>query len=262
MDNNKQRIEHQHNHCLLRKITLPLYNFFILITVIVQSLFYNQKRKDLVKNQWFVIGIITISVIVISNVVIAALVRVDKFGIREIYQTKDGGGGAAQEWYFNTDNPRNDPRTGGENPHIKFVHKNSDGSWNVRNTEVRYGILTSSGYHPKLITTLNQMVLAIKGYMQSPNDWKNVEMTGYFKVNHFISSTHNGAAHIELLARGGRNTNEKTLVNGGLLKQCEATTYHSNTYETGRVKFEKDLMHTIGYTKKDPEKKQAIPGAG
>ena len=51
------------------------------------------------------------------------------------------------------------------------------------------------------------MQLATKGYMQSPNDWKNVEMTGYFKVNHF-TSTHNGAAHIELLARGGRNTNE------------------------------------------------------
>ncbi|MGA9155084.1 MAG: hypothetical protein WBZ36_31260 [Candidatus Nitrosopolaris sp.] len=78
----------------------------------------------------------------------------------------------------------------------------------------RYGILTSSGYHPKLITTFNQMQLATKGYMQSPNDWKNVKMTGYFKVNHFTSSTHNGAAHIELLARGGRNTNE-------LPKQCK-----------------------------------------
>jgi hypothetical protein len=44
-----------------------------------------------------------------------------------------------------------------------------------------------------------------------------------------------------------------------LPRQCEATTYHSNTYETGRVKFEKDLMHTIGYTTKDPEKEQAIP---
>jgi hypothetical protein len=59
------------------------------------------------------------------------------------------------------------------------------GSWNVRSAEVRYGILTSSGYHPKVITTLNQTQFAKKGYMQSPNDWKNVEMTGYFKVNHF-----------------------------------------------------------------------------
>ena len=179
--------------------------------------------------------------------------RVDKFGIREIYQTKNSGG-AVQEWYFNTDNPGKDPRTGGENPYTKFFQKNPDGSWKVRSIEVRYGILTSSGYRPNLITTFNQTQLATKGYMQSPNDWKNVEMTGYFKVNHFTSSTHNGAAHIELLARGGRNTNE-------LPRQCEATTYHSNTYETGRVKFEKDLMHITGYTSNstDPQKKQAIP---
>jgi hypothetical protein len=64
-------------------------------------------------------------------------------------------------------------------------------------------------------------------------------MSGYFKVNHFTSSTHNGAAHIELLARGGRNTNEKTLVNGALPKQCEATSYHSNTYETGESNLKK-----------------------
>ena len=80
-----EQLSYKRNHCLLRKITLPLDNAFILIAVIVQSLFYNQKRKDLVKNQWFVIGIITIFVIVISNGVIVTLVRVDKFGIREIY---------------------------------------------------------------------------------------------------------------------------------------------------------------------------------
>ena len=67
----------------------------------------------------------------------------------------------------------------------------------VQSTEVRYGVLTSSGYHPELITTLNQHDLASKGYMQSPNDWKNVEMTGYFKVNSFTDSTQNGGAHIE-----------------------------------------------------------------
>jgi hypothetical protein len=77
----------KHNHCL-GKISLRLDNFFILLAVIVQSLFYNQKRKDLVKNQRFVIGIITIFVIVISDAFIATLVKVDKFGIREIYQKK------------------------------------------------------------------------------------------------------------------------------------------------------------------------------
>ena len=93
--------------------------------------------------------------------------------------------------------------------------------------------------------------------MQSLNDWKNVEMTGYFKINHFTNSESNGKAHIELVARGGKNTNDKTLING-LSEQCESTTYHSNTYETGRVKFEKDLEHTQGYTTNDSENLNAI----
>ena len=175
---------------------------------------------------------------------------IDKFDIRKIYPTKPGG----EQWYFNIDDPNNDPRTGeGGGPSTTFVQKNDDGSWKVQSTEVRYGVLTSSGYHPELITTLNQHDLAAKGYMQSPNDWKNLEMTGYFKVNSFTDSTQNGAAHIELVARGGRNTNDLTKING-LPEQCEATTYHSNTYVTGRVKFEKDLQHTVGYTNGDPEK--------
>ena len=122
---------------------------------------------------------------------------------------------------------------------------------------MRYGVLTSSGYHPDLITTLNQQALAANGYMQSPNDWKNVEITGYFKVNSFTDSNQNGGPHLELLARGGRNTNDIGTIDG-LSRQCEATTYHSNTYVDGRVKFEKDLEHTIGYTTGDPEKQHAI----
>jgi len=178
---------------------------------------------------------------------------VDKFGIKEIYPTKTGG----EEWFMNMDDPRNDPRIGGEGPSTIFVLQNDDGSWKVQSSEVRYGVLTSSGYHPDLITTLDQQDLAAKGYMQSPNDWKNIEMTGYFKVNAFTSTTQNGAPHIELLARGGRNTNDDGTIDG-LSRQCEATTYHSNTYLDGRIKFEKDLQHTVGYTTGDPEKEHAI----
>jgi len=155
------------------------------------------------------------------------------------------------------DDPVNDPRIGGEGPTTTFVQQNDDGSWKVQSTEVRYGVLTSSGYHPDLISTLDQQALASKGYMQSPNDWKNVEMTGYFKVNSYTKPNQNGPPHIELLARGGRNTNDIGTIDG-LSRQCEATTYHSNTYLDGRVKFEKDLEHIIGYTTGDPEKQHAI----
>jgi hypothetical protein len=88
--------------------------------------------------------------------------------------------------------------------------------------------------------------------MQTPNDWKNVEMTGYFNAD----SDQNGGPHLELVARGGRNTHDIATIDE-LSRQCEATTYHSNTYVDGRVKFEKDLEHTIGYTSNNPEKQHA-----
>ena len=172
-----------------------------------------------------------------------------------MYPTKPDG----EEWYMNMNDPNNDPRT---NPQTTLI-KSDDGvtadggtSWKIHNTEVPYEVFTSSGFQPNLITTLNQTELSKKGYMQSPNDWKNIEMTGYFKINSFTNSETNGAAHIELVARGGKNTNDKTLING-LQERCESTTYHSNIYETGRVKFEKDLEHTQGYTTNDKEKLNA-----
>ena len=179
---------------------------------------------------------------------------IDKFGIKEIYRSKFGG----EEWFIIMDDPNHDLRTDPQTTLTKNDDtEHGDISWKIQNTEVRYEVFTSSGYNAQLITTLNQTELAKNGFMQSPNDWKNVEMTGYFKINSFTNSEKNGAAHIELVARGGKNTDDNRLFKG-LSEQCEATTYHSNTYETGRVKFEKDLEHTQGYTTNDKEKTNAI----
>src|SRR6266571_4208342 len=172
--------------------------------------------------------------IIVSNSTSGTL---DKFGIKELYPTKANG----EQWYFNMQNPTSDPQL---NPNGVTLTKNADGSYKVTSSSVRLQVYTSSGYHQNLITTYDQQILAQKGYMQSPNDWKNVEITGYMKVNHFTTSTTNGAAHIELLARGATHSSRVP---------CEGTAYHSNTYETGRVKFEKELEHTSGYTTNDPE---------
>jgi len=171
--------------------------------------------------------------IIVSNSTSGTL---DQFGIKELYATKAGG----EQWYMNMQNPTSDPRMG----QGVSLTKNPDGSYKVTTTQVRLQVFTSSGYHQGSIATYNQQQMAAKGYMQSPNDWKNVEMTGYLKVNSFTGSTSNGAAHIEFLARGGTHTSSVP---------CEGTAYHSNTYETGRVKFEKELSHTAGYTTGDPE---------
>jgi hypothetical protein len=40
------------------------------------------------------------------------------------------------------------------------------------------GVFTSSGYHSSDISTLDHSQIATKGYMQSPNDWRDVEITG------------------------------------------------------------------------------------
>jgi hypothetical protein len=149
----------------------------------------------------------------------------DKFGINKIYPTKPGG----EEWYMNMQDPKNDPRT----KQIP-MSKNSDGSWKVNEKQIRYTVYTSSGYHPDLVVKDNS-ILATRGYMQSPNDWKNVEMTGQVKFN--SGSDDDWTWY----ARGGHNTGN------GWPEGCEATEYKGSLeYTSGRVRWAKEQFH-VGY---------------
>jgi hypothetical protein len=146
----------------------------------------------------------------------------DKFGIKKIYPTKSGG----EEWYMNMQDPKNDPRT----KQIP-MSKNSDGSWKVNEKQIRYTVYTSSGYHPDQVVKDNS-VLATRGYMQSPNDWKNVEMTGQVRFN--SGSDDDWTWY----ARGGRNTGN------GWPEGCEATEYKGSLeYTSGRVRWAKEQFH-------------------
>jgi hypothetical protein len=146
----------------------------------------------------------------------------DKFGIKKIYSTKPGG----EQWFMNMQDPSNDPRT----KQIP-MSKNSDGSWNVDEDQIRYTVYTSSGYHPDLVVKDNS-ILATRGYMQSPNDWKNVEMTGQVKFN--SGSDDDWTWY----ARGGHNTGS------GWPEGCEATEYKGSLeYTSGRVRWAKEQFH-------------------
>ena len=114
------------------------------------------------------------------------------------------------------------------------MSRNSDGSWQVIGTQIRYGVYTSSGYHPRLITTVNQQELTEKGYMQLPNDWKNVEMTGYVKVNSI-----NNDDDFTWYNRGGRHVTESP---------CEGAGYKSGLYFSGKTRFAKEQWHSGGYS--------------
>ena len=157
----------------------------------------------------------------------STIAGVDKFGIRKIYPTKSGG----EEWFMNMQNPTHDPRF---DPQANIT-KNPDGSYKIREIAVRMDVFTSAGYHPDKSSTLNQKELAAKGYMQSPNDWKNVKMTGYVKL---ISSDFDD--QFNWYNRGGSHTDTAP---------CEGTAYKSDViyYFSGQTRFNKEQWHPGGY---------------
>ena len=110
--------------------------------------------------------------------------------------------------------------------------KNSDGSWKVTDTQVRYGIYTSSGYDHDKITTLNHASLAQKGYMQLSSDWKNFEITGYVKVIDGQSGE-----NFAWYGRGGRHTGD------GYPEGCEGSAYKGDLDYDGRTRFAKEQWH-------------------
>jgi hypothetical protein len=147
----------------------------------------------------------------------------DKFGIKKIYSTKPGG----DEWYMNMQDPNNDPRS-----KPPSMSKNSDGSWRVSSDQVRYGVFTSAGYKPDDVE-IDHGVIASRGYMQSPNDWKNVEMTGQVKFNSG-DSDENWAWY----ARGGRHTGS------GNPDGCEGSSLKGDLrYTDGTVRWAKEQWH-------------------
>ena len=89
-----------------------------------------------------------------------------------------------------------------------------------------------TGYHPGQISTLNQAQMEAKGYMQSPNDWKNVEMTGIVK---FVSG--DSTDSWTWYARGGRHTGS------GYPQGCEGTAYKVDLFYNGKVRFAKEQWH-------------------
>ncbi len=148
----------------------------------------------------------------------------DDFGIKKIYGTKPGG----EEWYIDMQDPTSDERFNPQNT----ITKNSDGSWKMKSSKVRMGVYTSSGYSSSKIPTLDHSKIASKGYMLAPNDWKNIEMTMYTKVNE-AGSDDNFAPY----SRGGRHTG------GGSPEGCEGSAYKGDLFFSGKVRFAKEQWH-------------------
>jgi len=148
----------------------------------------------------------------------------DQFGIIKLYPSKNNG----EEWFINMDNPLSDSRFNPQNT----ITKNPDGSWKMKSTQVRMNVYTSTGYNSANIPTLDHSVIASKGYMLAPNDWRNFEMTQYVKVNTFPSDD-NFAPY----GRGGRHTGS------GPPEGCEGSSIKGDVFFSGKVRFAKEQWH-------------------
>ena len=185
--------------------------------------------------------------------------QVDNFGIKMVYATDTNG----VTTYMDMDDPTKTPGAGpGMNPegsgsYYPNFKKNSDGSWNISKTEIRWAWNATQGAYPgddnicKCYSTD-----AKQGYMASPKDWKNIEMTAYYRINSASTSTSNGEGHIEHVHRGQRSTTSTTASGpGGCMIGCSGN-LHGNTYFNAlkglasgpaRQKWEKDYFHSAGY---------------
>ena len=151
-----------------------------------------------------------------------------------IYPTSADG----EQWFMDM----TDGKDARSTPPPSMTKNIQDGSFKVTSNKVRYGVFTTAGYDSEAIQSLDQADLEQKGYMQSANDWKNFEMTGYVKVNSGDSGD-----NFAWYGRGGRHTGS------GNPEGCEGTSYKGDLYYDGRVRFAKEQWH-VSYVFKDHKK--------
>src|SRR5215218_1767715 len=158
-------------------------------------------------------------------------VVVDKFGVKQIYPTKPGG----EEWFMNMDNMKADPRFEMKGGGIQDVKKNPDGSWSPNSGDkVRLVAYTSDSkgkVDENNMPTYNLKELAAKGHWYKENDWKNIEMGGYFKLNNAIDSGMGYSFSTKSI--------DDTNTHGG----CGGATPKFNIGFDGEIKAKKEMWH-------------------
>jgi hypothetical protein len=169
------------------------------------------RNLDFSKNLLLAAMIATLAIFSLSILSHKVFAASDKFGIDEIYPTEDKG----PVWFLNNEQPEDDEDfllTSAK--HVK-LHDEHSGVFAL-NAE------TGSQKH------------GVRLHANSPDGkWRNVEMTGYFKL-------HEGNDQFTLISRQGPTYND----NGG----CGAYGYYGLLSANGDAYFKKKLWHHGGYT--------------
>lgn len=173
--------------------------------------------------------------------------QVDQFGIQKIYAD---AAPPVNNWVFN--GTISDPR---------FMEQrivSAGNGWFAPSNQTEFRLeIKSDTITDASIPTFHFQEVIKKGYLYKPvnspdgkGDWGAIEQTWRFKVIKPGTGTTNGEAHVELVPGGyAQNSSLTKIGNPAVPIACEAWSYHFNLYPlTGRRKFEKDSMHTPGYT--------------
>lgn len=110
------------------------------------------------------------------------LANTDPFGLWMMKPTKPGG----QVWYIYNTDFNDDPQVYTESTSLEYLVHNIEDADGTRFTisasdTFKTYISTSTGYQSNQNIT-DQQEMVRRGYMQNPQDWRNVELTGQFVV--------------------------------------------------------------------------------
>ncbi len=161
-----------------------------------------------------------------------ALAASDKFGIEELYPTANDG----PVWFLNDEDPEDDDNflmTSANNIDLEKENDDDDEDDNEREDTDEND---QDGDVFKLNAETGTQKHGVRIHADSPDEdegWKNVEMTGYFKLE-------KGNDQFTLIARQGPTYND----DGG----CGAYGYYGMLSYDGDAFFKKKLFHHGGYT--------------
>ena len=138
----------------------------------------------------------------------------DPFGIRMIYATKpEVRGQVSSPWYIKMSDPVSDVRFDPQ----ATIARNSDGSWRVTGktgVRLKAAIGEIAGNNRDIINaaasnldTYDHSEWAQRGYIYAGQDWKNIEITAYFKVVKAGSAGND--SNFNLYGRGIRHSEQR-----------------------------------------------------
>jgi hypothetical protein len=198
-----------------RKLSIAGISILVLFTAIIISVIYN----------YYIIGVTKPSRPTID--IAEDKVETTKLGM--IYQTKIGG----DEWFMDPNGLREDKRF---NANANLT-KNRDGSWSVDSKEhTRLNVWTkgSGDFRQKSgMDTYNHSIIEARGFWYKPSDWKNTEMTGYFKLNEYVEDEY--------------STYTRSIWHNKTHNGCGGSDYRLKLHFDGSVSLDKEEWH-VHYT--------------